>query len=389
MLFFTALACAVMAIIYVLSRPAQAVDEAPRFLAGLGTAVGVAVVLAAYPLWWQFAGPQHTHGPLYWAGNWFNDLAGLPGYPRNGISGWISAGSYYNNAVDETNGFLGLPVLVLALVTAVTLWHVLAVRIAAVITVLFLTLSLGDPIHIKGEETIPGPWRLLKELPLFDSVIVSRWGLVATPAAAVLIACAGDRLVATLRLAGSRDAVGPAARREAARRRVIVWGVLAAVLLPVAPMPIKAVEPMRVPSFFTSGTWRAFVDGGTIVPVPPGTASEPTLRWILATDLQVRFTDGYFYGPSSADDATMRYGPIDRPTRHLLQHVSDTGEVPAITEELRAIALTDLRFWEADVLVYEPHNTNVAAVRQLLDGLLGRHGVWVAEVWVWDVRDLV
>lgn len=390
LLFLTALACFSMVVVYLLSRPRQALREAPRFLTGLGVAAGVALALTAYPLWFQFAGPQHATGPIYWAANWYNDLAGLAGYPRNGISGWLGVGSYHNNAVDETNGFLGLPLLVLALVTAVGLWHLLAVRMAAVVTVVGLLLSLGDSIHVQGKETILAPYHLLRGLPLFDSVIASRFGLIATPAIAVLLCCAAEKLLVPT--AAVTTATAPhqveGQRRVEGQRKVVVWGALAALLAPIAPMPVKVAPPMAVPHFFAGDTWRAYVDGGTVVPVPPGTASESTLRWILATDLQVRFVDGYFLGPMSAENPEMRYGPPDRRTRLLLQSVADSGEVAQISGLDRASALDDLRFWQADVLVLGPQQHS-EQLRQTVDQLLGRPGSFVDGVWVWDVRDLV
>jgi hypothetical protein len=53
-----------MAVVYVASRPRRAWAESRRFLTGLGVAVGVSLVLTAYPLWFQFFGPQHYRGPF-------------------------------------------------------------------------------------------------------------------------------------------------------------------------------------------------------------------------------------------------------------------------------------------------------------------------------------
>jgi hypothetical protein len=382
LLLLTALACAVMVVVYLLTRPRQALDEAPRFLAGLGVAAGGALALTAYPLWFQFAGPQHAHGPIHWAAYYYHDLAALPGYPRDGISGWLGVGSSYNHAMAETNGLLGLPLLVVALVTAIGLWNLVAVRIAAVVTVAGLLLSLGDPIHIRGKATIAGPYHLVRDLPLFDSVIVSRFGLIATPAVAVLFAIAAEKLIIPTATGGQ------ALAHQERRRQVLAWAALAALLLPIAPMPIAAAPAMPVPRFFTGGAWRAYVDHGTVVPVPPGTMSASTLQWILATNLQVRFVGGYFLGPTSDNDPTMRYGPPDRPTRLLLQSVADSGTIPELSDLDRATALDDLRFWQADALVLEPQLYS-EQMRQTLDQLLGRPGMWVDGVWVWEVRDLV
>ena len=103
----------------------------------------------------------------------------------------------------------------------------------------------------------------------------------------------------------------------------------------------------------------------------------------------MRFVDGYFLGPMSPDDAAMRYGPPDRPTRLLLQSVADTGAIPEISDLDRATALDDLRFWQADALVLAPQQFYSEQLRQTVDQLVGRPGGFVDGVWVWDVRDLV
>jgi hypothetical protein len=389
LLFFTALACLVMVVVFVASRPRQALAEAKRFLIGLGVAVGVAVVVDAYPLWFQFFGPQHYRGPFYWAPVWHLDLVSYPSYGFNAIAGWLGAASRFNNDPDETNAFLGAPLCILALVAAVTLWRVLAVRIAAVLAAVFMVLSLGDKIQLRGVDTgVPGPWRQLRRLPFFDTVITSRLGLVVAPAVAVLLACACDRLLAATPGAPGAAPEPGETPADLAWRRPIVWGVLAALLLPLFPTTVKITAAQNVPPFYTTGTWRDYVGSGTIVPIPPDPFSEPTLRALLATDLEPRFVDGYFIGPSAPDRPQARYGPPDRPTTSLLRGVATSGQVPAITDTLRANLMADLRYWGADCLVLAPTNHDDALRRTVAD-LLGQPGRPVAGVWVWDVRALV
>src|SRR5690606_32225241 len=120
----------------------------------------------------------------------------------------------------ETNAFIGLPLALLAIVTAVVLWRVLAVRVAAVVAGVFALLSLGETIFVNGVDTgVAGPWRLIGQLPLFDAVIAVRLALVVVPALGVVVAAGLDRLLADTR----------------GRARALAWGLAAAVLLPLAP----------------------------------------------------------------------------------------------------------------------------------------------------------
>ena len=378
LLLFTALACAVMVMVYAASRPAQARTEAVRFARGFSVAAGVSLLLTAYPLWFQFFGPQHYRGPFGWAASFSTDLAAYPAFATNSLAGQLGVAPSGGNPV-ESNAFLGLPLCLLALGAAVALWRVLVARIAAVVAAVFALSSLGDTIVVLGRSTgIPGPWRLVSSLPLFDSVIVSRLALVVVGAVGVLIAVAGDRVLSSANEAGS----------GASRRRLVWYAALVAALLPIAPTPLWAQVPPPVPTFFTAGTWRQFVTSGSVVPVPPDVWSDDALRWLVATQAQLRVADGYFLGPQSADSPVATFGPPSRPTSLLLLNVASTGTVPSVTPGMRQMFLDDLRFWRADALVLGPRG-NREALRTAVDTLVGRGGVEVDDVWVWDVRDLV
>ncbi len=400
LLLFTAGACALMVVVYALSRMAEARAQARRFFAGLGVAAGVSLVLTAYPLWFQFFGPQHYQGPFTWAPFYWTDVAAYPSYGTNAIAGRLGSANPLNNDLGETNAYLGLPLCLFALVAAVVLWRELAVRVAGVIAAVFLLLSLGDPIRAIGRETpVPGLWRLFADLPIFDAVITPRFALVVVPALAVIVAVAADRMLAD-RTAGDpvpadRTAGDPAPDGRTAggsglgagRQRALIWAALAAVLVPLVPTPLRTTQPEPVPEFITDGTWRRFVQDGTIVPVPPDPHSEATLRWLVAADMAPRYVDGYFLGPTGPNNPVARYGPPDRPTGLLLGMVAETGTAPQITDELRAVVLDDLRYWHADVLVLPPR-TNDDLLRTTVDALLQLPGQRIGGVWVWDVRDL-
>jgi hypothetical protein len=372
LLLFTVAACVVMVLTYAASRPAEARAAARHFLLGLAVAVGVAGVLTAYPLWFQFFGPQHYRGPFGWAQFYGADLAIYAAYGTNSIAGRLGAASPLNDDPGETNAFIGLPLVLFAVVIAAVLWRVLAVRIAAVVAAVFALLSLGDTIIVNGRETgVAGPWRVLSYLPLLDSVITIRLALVVVPAIGVIVAAGLDRLLSDLR----------------GVPRALVWGLAAAVLLPLVPTPLRVTQPDELPAFITAGTWREYLDDGTLVPIPPDPYSEPTLRALVTTDLQTRFVDGYFLGPTSPENPIARYGPPDRPTGLLLTEIAVTGLAPEVDDELRATAREDIRFWEADALILAPQE-HFEVLRTTVSALIDREGEPRDGVWVWDVRDL-
>jgi hypothetical protein len=171
----------------------------------------------------------------------------------------------------------------------------------------------------------------------------------------------------------------------------MLWtGAVIAVLLPVAPVPIRTVPVFPVPTFLTSGEWRSYVPPGrTVVPVPPTKGGEAIagMYWSARTGLAFTAPGGYFIGPRGPHDPGARWGSPDRPTAVLLDKVAFTGEVPVITDENRRQAIADLRYWRAAIVV-EGGLHNGSAVKQTVDLLLGP-GRQISGAWVWDVRSRV
>jgi hypothetical protein len=237
-------------------------------------------------------------------------------------------------------------------------------------------LSLGAEITVDGRPTgVPGPWALLSELPLFESVLESRMALAAVPAVGCLLALATQRI---LDLRSDRPLVTASARAA--------WSVaLVAVLLPLVPLPFETVARAPTPAFFAAGEWRRFADPGrTIVAAPlprPGRAE--ALRWQVDAGMGFALAQGYFVGPWG-EDRLGGYGAAPRPSAALLDAVATTGTVPAVSDTDRAEVVDDLRFWRADavVLVDGPRQRELHTT---LSALLGP-GRRTTDAWVWDVR---
>jgi hypothetical protein len=366
-LFMTALACAVMTVGYAVSQPRAVRRDVRPFLTGLVVAGAVAVPLTAYPLWMQFLGPGHYHGlpPAFSA-----DLAAYPAYARESVAGDLTiAGKLAANATEE-NEFFGWPLLVLVAFIGYWLRGVLAARLALLVGVVAGLLSLGDRIAWQHHALGPGPYRLVSRLPLFDSMITTRLGLVVAVAIAVLLALASDRVLEAAPLVTGLPV------------RLLATGAAVAALLPVAPTRLQSVDRPPLPEFITSGHWRGYVDAGrTVVPVPMvGTMG---MRWAVAARHDFAVAQGYFLGPTSADDPSGRFFASPRPTQVLLEDAAQ-GRPHQIGATEREQARADVRYWRADAIVVPGDQSGVRAA---LDGLFGP-GTRVDDVWVWDVRAL-
>ncbi|MFF3938365.1 glycosyltransferase [Streptomyces phaeofaciens] len=340
---------------------------------GLAIAAAVCLPLVVYPLAWQFSGPQSYTGIDHGAGTANTVRALLSFAERSLIAGDAARADALSLNPTEQNAFYGWPLLLLALAITARLWRRPAVVALALTAFAAAVLSLGPDLHIPlTGVTVPGPWALLADLPLFESVIESRVALVCAPALGMLLAVAIDELARARRL-GTQYA-----------------GLLAVglALLPLVPAPLRSEPRAEVPAFFTDGTWRGHVrDGETLVPVPlaePGAAE--ALHWQTAAGLGFRMPGGYFNGPYGDGDRTGVYGVPLRFTASLLRDVRETGVVPVIDARSRAEARTDLAYWRAGALVLAPQ-PHQDALRETVDKLVGHRGRRVAGVWVWDLHE--
>ncbi|SCL31201.1 hypothetical protein GA0070616_4220 [Micromonospora nigra] len=399
LLVFVALAGAVFVAAYALADPATARRLAPATAGRLAVGAVVAGVLLAYPLWFQFLGPGHYRGMPFHTHAYPLDVVSFVVPARQTILGDDHLPGLLAPNPTEENSFFGPGLLVLAVVVVAWLWHRPLVRALAAVGVLFALLSLGSSVRVRGTDTgLPGPYRLLADLPLLDLAVPARFPLVCVPVLGVLVALSLDRVRAAASAAqpvapgGARAAhpVAPGGDPGGVPVRLLWAGAVAAALLPLIPTPIRTVPAWRVPAFVADGGWRAHVPPGrTVVPVPPVTNAgrSPAMLWSARTGLAFDAPGGYFIGPSAPDDPTARWGAPDRPTSLLLRRVADTGQVPPITDVERRQAVQDLRHWRAAVVVLGGlHHGD--PVRRAVEELLGPARE-IDGALVWDVRPLV
>ncbi|GAB3956461.1 glycosyl transferase [Micromonospora vulcania] len=259
-LVFLALAGGVFAVGYALADRAAARRLAPALLGRLAVAAVVAGVPLAYPLWFQFHGPQRYVGMAFAAQSFQLDVASFTASARQTVLGDDYLPGLLSPNPTEENSFFGPGLLVLAVVIVIWLWGRPLVHALAACGLLFAVLSLGTYLRVDGSGTsIPGPYRLVAGLPLLDLAVPARFALVCVPVLGVLVALSLDRV---------RTARGPAAAPGLPVR--LLWtGAVAAALLPLVPTPIRAVPVAPVPPFVADGGWRPLVPPGrTVVAIP-------------------------------------------------------------------------------------------------------------------------
>jgi hypothetical protein len=386
-LFFTALACAVFLLGWVLAGRRELLAHAMQFGRGLAVTAGVAAVLLAYPLWLLFFGAQTYQGTGFDQRVHNEDILAYLAYPDRSLAGVAGLKTHLAPNLTEENSFLSAPLLVVLIcLTVVLLRRADRARRALIWALIatgavFAVLSFGPIVKFGGHATgIPLPYAALGHLPFFDSALPARLALVVVPVVGILLALGLDALRELPR----------------ARRRLGV-AATALALLAIVPVPLMTIHRTDVPHFITAGTWRTYVQPGqTLIPVPPTSDVYPEGQRWQASALSTgdgetfRIPAGFFLGPGGPNGHG-RIGPTPRPTYALLTEVTRTGQVPPITDADRAQARVDLAFWGGNVVVLPDGgtgnrwHTNHDALLVAVTDLFGP-GIRVDDVWLWRVH---
>jgi hypothetical protein len=372
LLFQAGLAVAIFVVVYAVFRPVEVRAQVRPFLVGLLAALLTAGALLAYPLWFQFFGPQSYRGLPEIVLGYGTDVRAFSAFAQSSLVRHGASHSSYGGPPEE-NTFFGAPLLIAVGLIVVRLWRrQVAVRALAVVALVFAVLSLGLTVKVGGHTVLQhGPMSLLDHLQLFHSVVPTRFGLALIPVIAILLAFS----------------VHAAATASHAWLRYGWTLVLVVALLPIAPWPVSAERAAPVPGFFTSGQWRQYVpDDDSVFAVDSvfWIGSFTTMDWDNATGQDYQMVGGYFLGPFPGSSGN--YGPPLRPTAELLINIVQYGASTRITAAERAAFRADLRYWHAAIVVLSPAAPHYDQLRYVLDQLTGRPARQVPGVLLWDVR---
>lgn len=367
-LYLTALTLALFSLAYALVRWRWTRKILLGFLTGMAVAVGVGMLLLAYPIWFQLAGPGSVSGGPFSPYVYSADLRAWVTFSPLSLAGTDAAADLASGPA-EYNTFLGWPLLVVT--TACVVWLrrqalVLAVAFAAV---LMAVLALGPRLVINQERTdIPLPYLVLVDVPVIDGALPQRYAMAVVPLIAVVLVRALER-----------------ARTLPDLGWLVAPVAIGVALLPLFPTPLPARDRDPVPEFISAGHWRQCVpEGGVLVPVPLPTPPRPEpMRWAAAANAEFALPQGFFIGPYGGDGAASM-GIYPRPTSILLAEVATTGQVPQLEEGHRIQAESDLAYWGAHCVAVVPGQRYEDRLVFVLNQLLGP-GERIADTWAWRV----
>jgi hypothetical protein len=170
-------------------------------------------------------------------------------------------------------GYVGIPLLVLALVLAVTSWSSKLVRFLTCVLVFVCVASLGPALDVAGRQIVRFPWSPLWDLPILRNAYPARLMLFAYLILAVATAL------------------------FLARHGKLLWLrwplgllVIAAVIQDAPPITFNA--HTTVPAFITKGTYRRHLKPGEIV-VVVSTIGNAGMLWQADTNFYTRLAGGY------------------------------------------------------------------------------------------------
>lgn len=181
----------------------------------------------------------------------------------------------------ETGTYLGLPVIIGAVIFSVMAWRSWTTKVLVIVTCIAGVWALGPSLIIDGHSTISLPWKLLDQTHPFNEVTPVRLGLFVALGTAIAFA----QWIALPR-----------------RRRVWPWllALLAVIfLLPnlngAYPWGTPAFqENLQSPRFFSSRLYRHYLRRAEVIlPVPFGPFGN-SLLWQAQTQGYFRLASGWF-----------------------------------------------------------------------------------------------
>lgn len=391
-LFIVALGLAVFVGAIALSRRSTLRAEIRPFLTGLSVAIGVAAVVLAYPLWWQFFGPNTYRGLSVGVKAFSTDLAAFPAFATRSVFGSFTNNPKLAQSAAEQNTFLGWPLLLACGVAIYWLRRHVVARALAITGFVLGVLSLGPTIKLNGRSTgIPGPWRLLNDLPVFNSAVPTRFSLLVLPIVAVLVALAHDKAL-SLDAPAHPLASSTAGTRARARQARFAWCLLLVLaLVAVIPTPVPTQKVAPTPAFFSTGEWKNYVPAGeTVLPVPlPAPSVVDAMFWAARSDLSFSMPRGYFLGPDPDHGNVAFFGAPARPTASLIENVILQNMSVIVHRSDRKAAIVDLRYWRVAAIVLVPGTPADKPLRETISDLIGIKPKFIDGVWVWNVKRLV
>jgi hypothetical protein len=331
------------------------------------TALLVAAAIDAYPLSVQLGGAQRVTGSIHPHNVFVLDLLSLvvPG-PRQQLSpdSANDLASHYSG-LGELGGYIGLPLLLLAVFVVVRYWADRLVRFTGLLLGAVVLLALGPRLHVAGHSlSVRLPWVIPQRLPYFESILPARLAVIMFLLLGLLLAVFVDRFP-----------------RRSRRGGFTLGVIVAAALVPLLPSLPYPSATGDTPRFFSSGA-RAIPKGSVALVAPlAGVAGGTTrpLLWQAESALRFRMPESYVIRPASSTPALADDSPL---FRRMVQ-IQAAEAVPPITPAARRRILCQLVRLDVRSIAVGPMHVGYAKSIAFFTDVLRRDPVETMGVRLW------
>lgn len=327
-------------------------------LAAVGWALLLFIPLAAYPLWFQFFGPEVPHALVADKNFVVTDLLNvvLPTYAQGVDPGFAqSVALHYMGNSGEWGGYIGLPMLVIAAWTAVRHWSMALVRVVSLSALVLLLVSFGSSLHVAGVDThIPMPGTILAHLPVLENLLPARFAAYVALLTALLLAVFIDRMPRTVR-----------------SRRVLQTAsvLLVVAFLPPLPFPTR---PATTPPFFTTTRPRPYPENSRLLVLPfaHDFYTADAMRWQAEARMSFSMPEGYIITRLPSGQSVQ--GPAPSVTSVVFAGiVAGSTTLASVSRDQRASIAADLRGWNIEGVVLVDGTPHGDAVAELVGAIVG------------------
>ncbi len=349
-----------------------ALDRVRAVIRGFLVAGAVFAVLAAPMLAFQFFGPNRIHGPIQPYNVYVTNLANLviptdrTWLRPDGLSAAQMAVWTGNDA--EQTGYIGIPLIAVALWVAIRHWRQPLVRVIALTTAFIEILSFGPSLHLGAVNTpIRLPSIVFGHIPVLDNLLPGRLSLIAGFGFALLLTVALDQ---TLFLNPRRAIVGS------------VLSILSvACLLPPGPVPASSPS---IPQYFTAFGAARQLPAGSVALVGPYTvdsSSVAPMLWQAQSDYRFALIDGLAITPGPSGRATFL---LSNDISLAFRIIQRDGATPAETPRERQLLERELTRDHVSVIIIGPmpHRDEAVALISWLTGKPPQQKQGVS-LWAW------
>jgi len=341
----------------------------------LATALGIAVVVLAYPIWYSVRGPEHYSLSIP-AGHYQADLLSAVLPTSNQLiapAGSVAISDQFAGNLSENGSYLGIPLVLLLVASVAMCRRSKVVVIAFVLTVSAYVLSLGSPLLIANHNTaLRMPGGAFHHLPLLEGAVLGRFSVFVDLFAALIFGIALQKV---------RSWPGWPSRWTGVLIALVVSGAVLVPLLPSLPYTETSTD---TPSFFTTSAVDSVPDGSVAVVYPPTTpANADAMLWQASAAMRFKMPGAYALVPIPGTGQS-EWGSQTL-TTNTLQQLGSGAQVPE-TAAIRHALRQQWREWNVQTFIMGPGGDQAMA-RAFVSWVIGRQPVRTHGVDVWHGVD--